>query len=127
MADINLKLPLRKSSKGAFASNTNTVDAIKDDLKMLILTNHGERVIHGDYGANLRKVIFDNIGPMLLQSVQDSIVVAVEKWLPFVILNSVIVTDSTTDSTLRENEVHVEIAFSVGSGINGVLKQRIRV
>lgn len=126
MASINLQLPLRKSSKGAFATNIETVRAIADDLRLLILTNHGERVIHGDFGANLRKVIFELQGAQLRQTTKDLINAAVEKWMPFVILNDVIVNDSTTDRTLRQNEIHVRIEFSVGPGIEGSLEQRIR-
>lgn len=126
MASINLQLPLRKSSKGAFATNVETVRAIADDLRLLILTNHGERVIHGDFGANLRKVIFELQGAQLRQVTKDLINAAVEKWMPFVILNNVIVTDSTVDQTLRQNEIHVKIEFSVGPGIEGSLEQRIR-
>ena len=56
---INLQFPLRRSSKGAFATNDSTINAVVDDLKLLLLTNHGERPVHGDFGANLRSIIFE--------------------------------------------------------------------
>ena len=56
---INVMFPMKKSSSGAFQTNITTFDAVRDDLKILLLTNHGERPIHYDFGANLRSAIFE--------------------------------------------------------------------
>lgn len=120
---INVKFPLRKSAHGAFQTNTSTIDAVKDDLRLLILTNYGERPIHYDFGANLRSIIFEQ-GPDVEQKITDAIQAAVEKWMPFVILNSIKVSDSSTNSVLQSNEIRVTINFSVNN-IEGVLEQRV--
>ena len=120
---INMKFPLKKSSKGSFAVNDTTVDAVADDLRMLLLTNHGDRVVHRDFGANLRSIIFEQ-GPDVPQQVRDAISSAVEKWMPFVSILDIEVTDDTVNTTLRPNEIHVKINFSV-SGIEGALSQKI--
>jgi phage baseplate assembly protein W len=126
MADyVNIAFPLRPGSDGAFAQNDNTIDAIKDDLKILLLSNHGERPIHGDYGANLRSVLFDLGGPDGLRKIEDLIFEAVSKWMPFLIIDRLIIKDSTTDPGLVPNQVHVRIEFSVGQ-LTGVLEQQIR-
>lgn len=128
MADpINLQFPMRRSSKGAFATNETTLEAVADDLRILILSNHGERPIHGDFGANLRQVIFEGQSSDVRQKIKDQIIAAVAKWMPFVNLLQIDVSDSTTDTTLRLNEVHVKITFSVGNiDAAKVLTQRIR-
>ena len=129
MADpINLQFPMRRSTQGAFATNDTTLEAVADDLLILVLTNHGERPIHGDFGANLRKVIFEGQGRDVRQQIQDQITVAVAKWMPFVNLLKIDVSDHTSDTTLRLNEVHIKIEFSVGNiDARKVLSQRIRV
>lgn len=124
MAAINLKFPLKRGTAGAFETNQSTIQAVADDLRILILTNYGERPIHYDFGANLRRIIFEQ-GADVRQQVRDAIVAAVEKWMPFVVLLEVAVDDVTTDSTLRPNEVHVTITFAVGQ-LEGALEQRIR-
>jgi len=121
---INIRFPLRKSPKGAFETNQSTIQAVADDLRILILTNYGERPIHYDFGANLRRIIFEQ-GPDVRQQISDAIVAAVDKWMPFVILQDVQVNDSSTSPTVRPNEVNVKITFSVGQ-LEGVLEQRIR-
>ena len=126
MSGINLKFPLQNSSKGAFATNEDTFDAILDDLRILILTNHGERPIHFDFGANLRKVIFEFQGADLRQAIKDSIISAIEQWMSFVNVVSLTVDDETTMSTLKPNQVHITLEFSVGNlDITKTFKQRI--
>lgn len=121
---INVRFPMRKGSRGAFETNVSTIQAVADDLRILILTNYGERPIHYDFGANLRRVIFEQ-GEDVRQQVKDAIVAAVDKWMPFVILNEITVDDVTTKPTLKPNEINVKINFSVGQ-IEGVLEQRIK-
>lgn len=125
MADpINLSFPLRKSSKGAFETNQSTLDAIRDDLRILLLTNHGERPIHYDFGANLRRLIFEQ-SPGVLQQAEDLISAAVEKWMPFVKLVEIKVENDTVNPGLRPNELKINLKFSVGQ-LEGSLEQRIR-
>ena len=115
---------MRYSSQGAFLANESTLRAVSDDLRILLLTNYGERPIHYDFGANLRKVLFEQ-GPDMKQQIEDCITSAVDKWMPFLIITNISVKDSNDDSTLRLNEVKVNIDFTVGQ-LEGSLSQNIR-
>jgi len=44
---------------GLFAMHRNLLDQIKDNLKVLLRTNHGERPPLYDFGANLMPLAFD--------------------------------------------------------------------
>jgi phage baseplate assembly protein W len=114
MTDINIKFPLRRGASGAFETNKTTLDAVKDDLKLLVLTNHGERVVNTDFGANLRGLIFELRGPELRAAIRDRIAAAVEKWMPYVNIVDVEVQDATTTPYLNDNQVHLNIKFSIG-------------
>lgn len=117
---------MQKSAQGAFATNTTTLEAVADDLKLLLLTNHGERPIQSDYGANLRSVIFDVVGEDLRQVVEDLVRSAIEKWMPFVNVLKIEIEDSSTDLTARVNEVIIKLEFSVGNiDSSKILVQRI--
>jgi phage baseplate assembly protein W len=125
---INLQWPLRLGPKGAFATNDTTFEAIKDDLRILLQTNYGERPIHYDFGANLRPLIFEFRGEELRQTARDSIITAIEKWMPFVNIVNIDIDDETTDVTLRPNEVHIRLEFSVGNiDETRILTQRLIV
>ena len=113
---VNIAYPLRKGSAGAFETNSTTLEAIIDDLRILLLTNHGERVIHMDFGANLRSIVF-NQGPDMKQEISDAIVAAVDKWMPFLTINEIVVNSSDDDPSLDPNEVNIDIDFSVSGTV----------
>lgn len=91
----------------------------------MILSNYGERPIHYDFGANLRRLIFEQ-GPDLPQKIKDAITRAVNKWMPFVNIKGIDVADNSTNPTLQNNEVRITIRFEVGQ-LEGVLDQNIRI
>lgn len=121
---INIVFPMRRGAQGAFAANEETLRAVSDDLRILLLTNYGERPIHYDFGANLRRILFEQ-GEDVKQQINDSIVAAVDKWMPFLVIDQITIKDNKDDSTLRLNEVRIDIDFRVGN-LEGSLSQQIR-
>ncbi len=109
---VNIAYPLRKGAQGGFETNPTTLEAIIDDLRILLLTNHGERVIHHDFGANLRRIVF-NQGPDIKPQISDAINIAIEKWMPFLTVNEIVIKTSEEDPSLDPNEVNINIDFSV--------------
>ena len=55
----NPKTPLTLSTNKSelFVMNTNIGDSVSDNLKNLLLTNRGERVMQPDFGANLKPIL----------------------------------------------------------------------
>jgi phage baseplate assembly protein W len=123
---VNLKFPLKRGAAGAFETNDTTIDAVADDLRILLLTNHGERPIHYDFGANIRALLFEQQGPDFSIMAEDNIVTAIDKWMPFVTVRSVTVQTSADTAQLKTNEVHIKIEFLVGQE-EGLLEQRIAI
>lgn len=57
-APIGFKTPLELSGgKSLFVMHTDIREQIKDNLRNLLLTNHGERLIFNNLGANLRPLL----------------------------------------------------------------------
>lgn len=125
---LNIAFPLRTGLAGAFETNKTTIDAIKDDLRILLLTNHGERLIYGDFGANLRGLLFENMSADFDTKIQDSVLLAVEKWMPFVTVKNIEVKTGQTDLSLGSNETKIKIFFSVNnSNLEDSLEIRMKV
>ena len=121
---IGIAFPLRKGNKYPFVTHSSTIDQITDNLKVLLLTNHGERPINYDYGANLRGLLFEpNIN--LSDQIEDRIREAIDKWMPYVTIDSITINTSGADPSLHSNEVNVKLQFSVGE-LEGVLNIGIR-
>ena len=58
---IGIDLPFRKgeNSEGWFASTTTTIDAVKNNIRNLLRTHKGERLMHPNMGLNLRNLLFE--------------------------------------------------------------------
>ena len=89
--------------------NTTLSDQFADNLRNLLLTNHGERLGIYDFGANLRELLTNySTNEDFESQAIERITVAVNKWMPFVSL-----LDFTT--TINENR-----NFEPNSGIASV-------
>ena len=50
---INFKFPLRSYRRGFFQGNTDTISAVRENIKTLLLTLKGERVNDANLGTNI--------------------------------------------------------------------------
>mgnify|MGYP003627211446 CR=1 FL=1 len=85
---IGLDLPIRKSDgkEGYFASTTTTIEAIKNNIRNLLLTQQGERLMQPSFGMNLRKFLFEQLNDNNLLQMREEIIDTFSFWLPFVII-----------------------------------------
>lgn len=84
---IGIKTPLKfgNNDEGLLSMHTNIQDVVHDNLKNLLLTNHGERLAQYFLGANLRPLVTefttkDNFD----QEAMVRINTAVSRWMPFI-------------------------------------------
>ena len=84
---IGIKTPLELDTFGKelFAMHFSVKDQINDNLRNLLLTNHGERVAQYTFGANLRPLVTeysnqDNFDSEAMLRINTSI----SRWMPFV-------------------------------------------
>ena len=110
---LNIRFPLKKSFGGAFQTNNVTVDAIADDLKILILTNHGERPMNFTFGANLRSLLFEQDSE-ISQKISDRLSAAIDVWMPFLTIRSIAVTTNKDDPSVQEYTAKIKVEFFVG-------------
>ena len=117
--NINFKFPLRAYNNGFFQSNTTLRGAIKEDIKTLILTSKGERVISSDLGTNIPTLagqLFENINIEEMQMlIETEIREAVQTWMPFVNILNITVKDQTMDDSLMLNQIRVSMAYAVAA------------
>lgn len=86
---IGIKTPatLGDNGDGILAMYTSIQDVVHDNLRNLLLTNHGERLVHYDLGANLRPLVADFSSKENFDGeAMIRINTAVAKWMPFITL-----------------------------------------
>tara|TARA_R110001592_G_scaffold33169_1_gene115322 strand:- start:14571 stop:15062 length:492 start_codon:yes stop_codon:yes gene_type:complete len=84
---IGIKTPIRLSeSEGVFEMHTDITKQVSDNLRNLIMTNHGERLGFFDFGANIQPILFDLGSEDGDLEAINRIKTTVSKYLPFVSL-----------------------------------------
>tara|TARA_R100001163_G_C5045942_1_gene183251 strand:- start:455 stop:823 length:369 start_codon:yes stop_codon:yes gene_type:complete len=109
MSSIGVKLPLRRSSLNGFAMNRTLLNTAKQNLKMLILTSPGERVMVPNYGVGLKNYLFSNFTPDVIATIQNKIREQVRIYMPAVKINNIIV--NSTDADI--NTLSLSIIYSI--------------
>ena len=114
---IGIKTPINFDSTSGqkFAMNYDIKDQIKDNLKNLLLTNSGERLMLTDFGANLRPLAFELSNDDVASEAIRRISTAVSKYMPFVELDTF---ESRTENS--QNGSTVGIVVRVGYSIPSI-------
>lgn len=112
MQGYSPKLPLTYDNiDGPYSMNKTALETIKQDLKMLLLTNQGEKMMDPNYGVGLRSLLFSlntqETEAELAQRVADQ----VSRYMSFVIIKDIIV--STPEQ--NENMIYVNVIFFIPS------------
>ena len=90
MSGIGPKLPLVKDQNEGFALTQTIKENIKQALKMLILTNPGERVMLPDYGVGLRSFLFESDIPITRARITTKLTEQINEYIPYVEILDVI-------------------------------------
>ena len=109
---LGLSLPLKNGDGGFFEQNFNTFNQnLKSNLKNLLLTKKGERVLQPNFGSGLQSLLFEPIDETFETRVADTITESVSQWLPYITIEDIFIDIS--DSNKDRNKVGVDIKFKV--------------
>lgn len=87
---IGIKTPMELGGNGnPYKMHTTLPEQISDNLRNMILSNHGERLGKYDYGANLQQLLADFANNTDAETAaMQSIMSTVEKYMPFISLDT---------------------------------------
>ena len=114
---VGLEMPLGRqpgSGDGYFTSTKTTIDAVKEDIKMLLLTQQGERLFQPLLGMNIRRFLFEQITENTVIEIENDIVATFSRWLPFVQLNDIKIDITEQD----RNKIKIDIKFNIANAPN---------
>jgi len=94
---------------GPYALNKTMQDVVKQNLKTLILTDRGERIMLPDFGAGLRRFLFNNLNQSTSLEIKSEIESQVKKYLPFIKIEEVDVYEDSSNL----NKLTVRIVFFI--------------
>ena len=106
---IGLKLPFTRDRAGLFGQTETTLEQAGHNIKNLLLTAKGERVMQPDFGSDLRALLFEQDTEDFIDRIQLAIEEAISTWLPYINIEEAnVITDES-----NPNRVKVDIDFSL--------------
>ncbi len=111
---ISVQLPLvYDPSDGPYRLNKTLREVVKQNLKNLILTSPGERVMLPDFGVGARRILFE---PMAMAGgeFQSNLARQVSTYMPFVNIQEAQFITNEDDPTLKLNEARLILLYNLG-------------
>ena len=119
MATLGVKLPITKNDVHGYTMIDDFHSLIKQNLKMLILTNPGERVMNPDFGVGIQTFLFENYNESTFVEIESRIRQQVHDYLPVVRINGLSFDDSSPDA----NTLQISLEYFIPAlGIRDLLQ-----
>ena len=109
---VGLDLPIARQpgdNQGYFATTKTTMDAVKNDIKLLLMTQRGDRLFQPFLGMDIRRFLFEQITDDTGIEIENDIVETFQTWLPFVQLQDIKVDLGNQD----KNQIKINITFNI--------------
>ena len=125
---IGIDLPFRKSDgvEGYFESTTTTIDAVKNNIKNLLQTHKGERLMQPNIGMGLRRFVFEQFTDESRITIENEIVDTFKFWLPFVEIKKLTVAmDEEYD--IGRNKLKIDVTFNINKDPNTLSSVQVEI
>lgn len=108
---IGVIFPLQRGNSGYFNVSYKTIDQVHSNLKNLLMTKIGEREMEPEFGCDIHKAVFEPINSNVEEFIEEKINEAVQKWLPYVLIDNIEFDISPTNKD--RNRIDMDITYSV--------------
>ena len=103
------QIPLLLDSENGFALTKTLKDNIKQNLKMLVLTNPGERIFVPNFGVGARRFLFESVGQETFSAIDNEVREQVSLYMPFLNIERIQFIQSDVDSS----RINIKITYTV--------------
>jgi len=126
---VGIDYPFSKSDKseGWFKSTETTVDSVKNNIKLLLSTEKGERLMQPNLGLGLRRRLFEQITQETIADIKNDIQTAFSFWLPFVEIKQLDVVTQDNENNINANSIIVKILFNITKAPNTLESVQVEI
>jgi phage baseplate assembly protein W len=109
---IGITLPIQIGNT-AFNQSFTTKEQVSSNIKNLLLTKKGERLLQPNFGSGLQELLFDFNDDRLAIKIEEIITESITNWLPYVDIRQIDVAQSNENKD--RNQVEISITFGVAN------------
>ena len=101
---------------GYFSTTKTTIESVKNNIRLLLQTQKGERIFQPNLGMNIRRFLFEQITEDTQVQIENDIVDTFATWLPFVELREIDINTADQD----KNQINIKIVFNIKRAPNTI-------
>jgi len=113
------ELPLRSDNQDGSIALLKTMEKVaSQNLKMLILTSPGERIMDNEFGVGIRNYLFWQYVPSTLSDIETRIRQQTARYIPYIQIQEITFNNRANVSvgaSLADNFLSITIRFNVSS------------
>jgi phage baseplate assembly protein W len=114
MSGISARLPLQYDKvDGPYGLNKTYEDVVKQNFKMLLLTNPGEKIMDPEYGVGIYNLLFEQVGVNSFSGIRARIDRQVSFYMPFIRIIDISFESAQDSMEILENEVNIKIQYEI--------------
>ena len=110
---LSPKLPLTLDSADGYALNKQHKEMIRQNMKMLLLTNPGERIMEPEFGIGLKTYLFEQDMTSVQGEIQAKINEQLGLYMPYIEVTQLIFNNTETNPELDENYLSIRLEYYV--------------
>ena len=112
---IAVKLPLAQSTVDGFNTTKTIEETIRQNLKTLLLTRPGERVMDPQFGIGVDTYLFESFTEATYTSLKQNITQQVATYMPFLSILNIKIESGSDFSPPDFNKLFLSVKYSIDS------------
>ena len=108
---IGLELPFARSRTGLFGLTETTLEQAGHNIKNLLLTAKGERVMQPDFGSDLRALLFEQADENIEERIEETILESISTWLPYISVEKIDIIEDTSNPNLMKVNLNFYVNY----------------
>jgi phage baseplate assembly protein W len=100
-------------TKNGYAMNMTFIELVKQNIKMIILTSPGERIMYPEYGVGLKKFLFQPNVNQVHSEIKTRIASQLRQYLPSINVRDISILTPELSPDLPREYIKIEIYFHI--------------
>ena len=110
---LSPKLPLTLDASDGYGLNKTYKEMVKQNMKMIILTAPGERIMDPLFGVGLRNYLFEQNEPSVYGEIEAKIRAQVNKYLGFVEILRIDFSPEDINPAVVKNVLYIKLTYRI--------------